>query len=344
MTKRKHDRPESKLCEWCGVSFSPTNYRQRFCSENCQVVFRNRQPGIHDCGPCPTCGKMFKSKNKTKLYCTMDCYVVSDKFVAMHKENLAKISPNQGIPRVCPGCGCEFSRSNRRKYCTNSCRRRFFAERFDRWIANPESVALPQNFDEFLSRNVLPCPVDGCGWEGEFLGAHVNHAHGISARDFKKLCGFNLSTGLIGEDLAKHFAERALKRQDDGSLMRGCPGAIVDPSNRESYKSLEGMEHAKKARAELPTFRGTFLPCRECGVDVPQPYMGRALYCSTSCRSKWYTKQNVDECQCAFCGNKFIGTRGQTKRYKKELPVCCGIDCRNKLNLAAKITATCYKK
>lgn len=343
MTKRKHDRPDSKLCEWCGVSFSPANYRQRFCSESCSIVFRNRETGKHECGPCPTCGNMFKSKDRKKVYCNMDCYVVSEQYVAMRNANLEQLNPNHGKSRVCHGCGGEFARSNKRKYCTNACRRRYFADRFDRWIANPESVALPQNFDEFLSRNVLPCPVDGCGWEGEFLGAHVNHAHGIFAREFKKLCGFNLSTGLVGEDLAKHFAERTLQRIVDGSLMRGCPDVIRDPASRDSYKSLEGKEHAKKARAELPKVSGKFLHCRECGVDVPQPYTGKTMYCSTSCRSKWYTKQNVEECQCAFCGNKFVGTRGQTLRHKKGLPVCCGIDCRNKFASAAKVTATCYR-
>lgn len=343
MTKQKYVIPDSKLCDWCGVSFSPVNYKQRFCSGSCAVVFRNRSPGKHDCGPCPTCGKMFKSKDRKKVFCSMDCYVASDQYAALHNANLNKLNPNHGKPRVCHGCGSEFSRANRRKYCTNTCRRRYFTERFDRWIANPESVALPQNFDEFLSRNILSCPVDGCGWEGEFLGSHVNHAHGISAREFKKLCGFNISTGLVGTDLAKHFSERTEQRIADGSLLLGFSDSLREPAVRENYKSLEGKEHAKKSRAESPQFSGKFLPCRECGIEVPQLYYGKKMYCSPTCRSKWYSHQNVDECQCAFCGKQFVGSRRQTSRYKKALPVCCGTACRCKFAQAAKVIATCYR-
>jgi hypothetical protein len=105
----------------------------------------------------------------------------------------------------CLKCGKEFHarESERKKYCNEICRRQYMAERFDRWIASPETIALPQNYDEFLTQEKLPCLVDGCNFEGHKLSLHMNLTHGVTEREFKKLAGFNLSSGITSLPLKK---------------------------------------------------------------------------------------------------------------------------------------------
>lgn len=336
VTKRKYELPDSKSCDWCGNQFKPLSFRHRCCSDGCCSAIQNHKVGRHACGPCPTCGTSFLSRTKNKIYCCFDCYIQSDQFAATKAKNLLAINP-QG-PRVCAGCGAEYSRSRKAKYCSSLCRRKYFAERFDRWIANPEAVALPQNFDEFLARTVLTCPVSGCEWEGEFLGAHVNFAHGITAREFKKLCGFNVTTGLVGQELSARFSRNTQLLIKEGIIIGGAPPGF-GYLKRDPHVSLEAKEHARKGIADRPALKDVFLLCRECGINVQQPTCGQKLYCSIPCRSRYYAKQNLLEAACAYCGAKFTGSRDQSLRHKRGLPVCCSQNCRNRLNIVHALAA-----
>lgn len=252
--------------------------------------------------------------------------------------NLQKVTPTLGTPRICKGCQVEYPRSRKAAFCSRQCQRRYFAERFDRWIANPEFVALPQNFDEFLARVILTCPIAGCEWEGESLGTHVNYEHGVTARNFKKLCGFNLKTGLIGQNLSESMAAKAKRLLAEGVWTAGVPAGSI-ATKPESYVSLEAKEHARKTRAELPAFREVYLNCKSCGVEVQQPYLGQRLYCSTACRSKFYGRKAIADLRCAYCGGQFTGSRAQARRSQKALPVCCSEGCRNRLNVTAALAA-----
>jgi len=325
----------SLLCKWCGKIFWPRKGHQRYCSSSCRDAYWNdRMDSRHILGPCPTCGKTFKSRNREKIYCSQDCYIHSEQFIKQRAENTRK---QQKPPRLCQRCG-KKTKGHQYKYCSNQCRRRYFAERFDRWVANPESVALPQNFDEFLSRNILPCPVSGCGWQGVHLGSHVNFTHGVTAREFKKLCGFNLRTGLIGEESARIRSELSKKFYEEGVI-------VLEPNYSSKgpepgyYVSLERKEHAKKTRADMPALRDEFLPCRMCGKSVQQPSCGQKLYCSTKCRSSYYQNRSTEELRCAYCGQMFVGKRAQALRSKKSLPVCCSYTCRNRMNIVAAIAS-----
>lgn len=337
MTARKHDRPAVAKCYHCEKLYQPLSYKNRFCSSACATAHGNGVKKL-DCGPCPTCLQMFKSRDKSRIYCSQRCYVGSETFRNLLAENRKKIDPRTGTPRVCHGCQKEYPRKKVSKYCSNVCRRKYYAERFDRWVANPEQVALPQNYDEFLSRDVLSCPIDGCEWEGLNLGYHVNLTHGITAREFKKLCGFNLTTGLVGESLSEWMSAKATRMVEEGVFFpngeqnphRFKTGE--SPGTRE-YVSLESKEHGLKARAEIAPLKDVFLQCRQCGVDVQQPTFGQRFYCSTSCRSLYYGLQGMAELTCTYCGAKFDGRKDQQKRAAEGKPVCCSLDCRNKMNM-----------
>lgn len=338
MSKRKHERPAALPCAWCGSVFTPKSYRNRFCSQGCQTNFSNKRVDQHTLGPCPTCGSMFQSRRKDKVFCSLDCYIDSDQFKRMNATNLAALNPTLGVPKICKGCGAEYPRASRALFCGKQCRRKYFADRFDRWVANPENIALPQNFDEFLARDVLSCPVDGCEWEGEHLGYHVNIVHGITAREFKKLCGFNIGSGLVGDALSRSMSDRVKLLIADGRIPvgTGFPDGVRTATR---CVSLEAREHSKKVRAELPRFRDESLPCRQCGVAVQQPRCGHRMYCSTRCRSRWYEKQASETCRCAYCGGVFASNKSQSKRHAKGLPVCCSSTCRNRLNIASALAA-----
>lgn len=254
-------------------------------------------------GPCKKCGAMFESRID-KLYCSMDCYTTSDQFREMQSQYWApsdavkakiaeRLRTGERVP--CLECGEDFYRkksdSARRKFCTKVCYRSYMAKRFDRWVANPEGMALPQCYDEFLDRERLRCVVHGCDWDGLHLTTHMNQAHGLPADDFKRATGFNLSTGVIARPLAEAFQSRELR-----GVAANAPGDALDLARAAQqgpyirYVSREACEHQKKARAMLSV--GPTRICKGCASTFVQSTpMGRALYCSVGCRTSDYAKK-----------------------------------------------------
>lgn len=249
-------------------------------------------------GPCMKCGEMFESRTDKK-YCSMDCYTTSDQFREMQSkywapsdEVKAKISASlrTGEEVRCLECGEGFykKRSTNKKFCSQTCYRSYLAKRFDRWVANPEGMALPQCYDEFLDREELACVVDGCNWKGKHLTLHMNQAHGVRSDEFKRATGFNLSTGVIARPLAEAYSARAVvgaaAEPNEYALELAYEAAAKNPIR---YRSLEGVEHSKKARAMLGP--GPVRKCKGCGVEFRQlTPMGLKLYCTPDCRSKDY--------------------------------------------------------
>lgn len=307
-----------------------------YCSMQCRNAFYNRNCGLTTQGPCPTCGRMFESR-KAKKFCSMGCYTSSHEF----KERLTLRNKAGRLPRgECLQCGKTCPRL-RMKCCSRSCQRSFYASRFDRWVANPERIALPQCYDEFMSQNELPCLVDGCDWIGKFLGTHVNICHGISAKQFKELAGFNLGTGLVSSDLREQMSEKARKQIASGNFA-GDTEIITEvrPPER-AYRSLEGKEHGVKSRAvaKITNPPRAPIPCVQCGELVAQPVMGKQLYCSPLCRSKNYETRGTSELTCSFCGVVFVAKRVQVLRAQRGLKTCCSCDCRNQMNMIACLSA-----
>jgi hypothetical protein len=306
-----------------------------YCSVICRSAGRTkklRKP-IPQCGPCPTCKQPFFSRNKEKIYCSMACYASSDQMKAMLAENrargtkllaeeqqdnegsylgqqtklrLAAIRQAQGKTAGkdvnCLECGTVFwqkpASKNRpvKKFCTHVCYRLYKAKRFDRWIANPEQLQLPQNYDEFLSREELPCIIEGCDWHGNFLSLHVNQAHGITAAEFKRAAGFNLTSGIVSEPLARKLQERDISGVAL-DVMQGLwqKGLVAIAKLKEEgllYRSKESHENKTKGRVLHSTQPGPIRTCLGCSVVFQQstPY-GRALYCTPQCRDAYYAEQ-----------------------------------------------------
>lgn len=300
-------------------------------------------------GPCKRCGCLFRSASPSKVFCSMGCYLGSDEFQTMVRENAKRINETKRaaagsadptkatVVVVCQHCGGErelpFSRRSQR-FCNKRCRRGFYAARFDRWIANPESIALPQNYDEFLDRDELPCVIEGCGWVGPHLSQHCNHVHGVNAAQLKEMLGFNKGTGLCGRAFSAFLAGRP--NQDMIKEFRHT-GPI--PQRPHDLRA-EGRERARKASSLMANSIDPSKPpkpCRHCGKPVPQMVMGVAYYCDVACRDAVYrgrnrAKQNERKhpMACAACGVAFLGTDGQKAKLDAGQPVNCRKGCHAK--------------
>lgn len=316
-------------CKFQGVDWQvkKVKYEQRvvYCSEICSKAARSkmaREQALREgrklrkgvlSGPCKHCGKMFESRID-KMYCSMDCYIKSDQFreiqsrywepSAEAKAKIAeKLRKGENVP--CLECGNEFyqkreSKTHKaRKFCCISCYRSYFAKRFDRWVANPEEIALPQCYDEFLDREQLKCVVDGCNWTGQNLSLHMNQAHGVKADEFKRAAGFNLGTGVVAKPLAQALRERELRGvaanlDDDFRASFNQLALEAMAAKPIIYRSLEGIEHKKKARAL--TIGGPERVCACCEKKFFQstPF-GKTLFCSIECREKVYAPKRQEK-------------------------------------------------
>lgn len=201
----------------------------------------------------PACGKTFPSKKPDRKYCTLKCYASTPEFKARRDEHLKKARANRkpvsksGNMVACPHCGREnhFTPNEikrGRRFCNREHYRAYMAGRFDRAIATPVSFKDMQGFDEFLSQEKLPCLIEGCNWVGDNLALHVNQAHGISADAFKRMAGFNLSTGLVSTKMHTLLVERG-----NCGTPRALNQKLAVASRKFDYVSNERKEHAQKA-------------------------------------------------------------------------------------------------
>ena len=342
-------------CAACSKDFVPTPSQEKhkkynetnssYCSRECQSSQHNKHLAKPLCGPCPTCGGMFKSRGTAKkLFCDMKCYIASPGFKKMIAENClnnaAKATGNtpEGYTptyKNCIECGTEFKTkpSSNSKYCSKMCYRKYMTKRFDRWIASPQKIALPQAFDEFLTSDVLPCLVEGCDWKGHHLSGHMNQTHGVTARNFKKLAGFNLGSGIVSAPLHAALCERDIVGVAiDGSRFHGYLSGVEQ--KRTQYKSLEGKEHRAKTNSlKNETEEKPLRVCTGCGVEFRQScHFGRKLFHSIECRDVYYKTHRKpiprkNKLSCVVCGSGFFGTNKQQKNANNGIGVCCSYRC-----------------
>jgi len=303
------------VCAHCGCTFKGTDSqafhfkyegRVAYCSTICRTAAssqKSREQAIREgkkprkgvlTGPCPTCGKMFESQTD-KVFCSLECYNKSPQFKEMLKANCKKGNERtqeiwaKRMQCVCPVCKKEFrADKSHRRFCSHLCYRKSKADLFDAWIANPQQIALPQCYDEFMLQDELPCLIEGCEWKGRHLSIHLNNVHGVKAAEFKRAAGFNLKTGLVSPDLFQELSERQKRGVAiDVVLQQKGKSNMPGKGVVRSYQSLEGKEHRRKAR--LLVGPGPKRVCIGCGTTFQQSTLfGRTLYCTIACRDKAY--------------------------------------------------------
>ena len=247
---------------------------------------------------------------------------------------------------TCANCGKVIERKpsllrSEHPLCSKACYHDYRRKRFDRRIANPETLALPQDYDEFLSKDQLPCLVEGCGWVGQCLAAHMNHTHGIPRREFKKMAGFTLKRGVctqaISEACSKNSTENHLgDRLGENFSTRPAPKGTRGPM------SLQGKEARLKSyilNSELPPEGEVAAICIGCGEEFtyPKPRHSAPVrrYCTPACQSmhqaeitKALQAANPLAATCAGCGRSFNVTTNRARlRVSRGLSVCCSHKC-----------------
>lgn len=305
---------------------------QPYCSHACRSADATRRRAEKPLfkGNCKNCGKAFESKHP-KIFCSMDCFSHSDDMLLhLRKQNEKKLN---NVVSSCRNCSKEFTSkaSRKSKFCSKHCYRSYMAERFDRWIASPENIEAMQNYDEFLLKESLPCLVEGCEWEGKNLSLHLNFHHGITAQEFKKLAGFNKTTGLVSPGLSEHLSNR--EHLQDKELLAHRMSMIRAPfgGNRDGADvRKEAKEHYKKSR--LAYGPGPARKCENCGSTFTQTTVfGRAKYCSIKCQGEPRKEKNAEkkhEMRCEHCKTSFLGNQAQQNRVDLGLPVFCSFKCR----------------
>lgn len=212
---------------------------------------------------CPVCGFPFWT-HTDRQFCSLACYVKSDVFAAARRTFAEKMRESW-IKKVCVCCGNPFETTHSladaqqyadgkkrvgKRFCSSTCKRRWYAERFDRFILDGPRLEVPESYDAFLSQSELPCLIDGCDWVGKNLSIHVNFIHGLKACDFKALAGFNRGTGVVCPETSKAMTDRnlGLNRGDPDFYLRADLESMTKP--RGPYRA-EAHEHHAKAVAMM---------------------------------------------------------------------------------------------
>lgn len=298
---------------------------------------------------CNHCGVVFHAKNRVKKYCTLACYRSSplalERLRAQSRDVAARARAKYALPpdvRLTVSCAhCkadivvqpkEFTK--RRNFCNSSCYRRYMSERFDRWIAEPQTIALPQCYDAFLTQDELPCLVDGCDWVGTHLAKHMNFSHGVPREQFKELAGFNRKTGVIPAIVAEQLSETRKGLIAAGVIVldyqRGQ--AAIDRTRKNAAIRLEGREHLSKAQAiALVESRIVERKCPQCNIAFDARAKTHKTYCSIRCRTLFRDRRRFDLI-CGHCGLHFWGTPTQQRQSTRSKPIYCSKACAGSVN------------
>lgn len=291
---------------------------------------------------CLQCGKAFASASKKK-YCCRKCYTSSPQFRAMIQRHID--SQRTAYASQCLVCGKAMQVTpSRAKYtCSKDCEREYRRRRFDRWIANPETIALPQNYDEFLSKDQLPCLVEGCTWVGAQLSTHMNFAHGVTATEFKQMAGFNRTQAVVTPALHHVQRQQALDRELGRDPVTRSVG-VGNLTPRQTFpRSLQTREAASKGRLlKVPTRGEVTGVCAHC--EKPFTYQPPAWgpahreYCSKKCQAKAHRLRSAERdtqraktlnpIPCCICHQPLPRITTLTlRKVAQGIPVCCSYRC-----------------
>lgn len=333
-------------------------------------------------GKCKMCGETFKSSKERKYFCRQECYTKSKQCALELRKRRAKELgiklpkyPRQAFAEMkCAQCHRIFfvkpSRIGKELCCRKMCRRKYFAARFDRWVASPETLALPQNYDEFLTQDIMGCLVESCQWGGHNLSLHMNLKHGVPPDEFKKIAGFNFSSGIVSAPLHEKLSELAIRRGLDprkswerkhahrpdtksvsarhhsGRDTTASDDSEVRPadapktpnrvawSRRTKHESLECAEHKRKSRTIRAFER--LRAVKPCAVCKKKDAVGRSTCCSPKCYRVMKKKIMV----CANCNVEFhAGPRPLTRALSGK-PIFHSKSCASNWIAANRLQAT----
>lgn len=212
---------------------------------------------------CPGCNKAFSTNNDRK-FCSQECYLKSDTW-ASNMIRIADRNASLRVDRKCLQCSetmslrpheqgssqCPSTGKNRdRRFCNRRCYRKYFADRFDRMVAESSLLEVPCSYDEFLDQDELPCMIAGCEWKGKHLSMHCSHYHGIAAAELKALLGFNRTTGLIVQETFDRLSASDAAQRAKPDYVPHLPVSDAESIRRKRGPiRAEGIEHFKKDRA-----------------------------------------------------------------------------------------------
>jgi len=240
------------ICPTCNKEFS-SHFKKKYCCHECytsSLEFKDRCNKLKKekiAYICLNCGKTFYRLPgyKWTKHCSRECYYTAGSRPDTRVEKIDCICLFcKKVYQLRPGQLLDHGR--KRKFCSITCWRRFFVERFDRFVASRVEIPLVQNFDEFLTQEKLPCLFPGCTWEGRHLAIHMSHAHGIKAEEVKELAGFNRHTPLMVPELIELLSTLQKKisqiSKNGTKFKKGKDNAFP-----RGEKRAEAKEHQSKA-------------------------------------------------------------------------------------------------
>lgn len=84
--------------------------------------FKNRiRPCDYQQKKCKGCGKLFTVKISGQVFCRNDEGPVADRN-ACYKNYIREKNKVPQVEHICPGCGCTFIASKKRRWCNKPCR------------------------------------------------------------------------------------------------------------------------------------------------------------------------------------------------------------------------------
>jgi len=124
---RVHGEKAPKVCEQCGMTFTPTDYRNKYCSRECSALSQKDRKVVI----CKECGDNFevpRCRSDSATFCSEEC---QDQWKEGRSNESAAKEP---VAVECDHCATVFnvvpSRADEARYCSTDCLYKSLSERF----------------------------------------------------------------------------------------------------------------------------------------------------------------------------------------------------------------------
>lgn len=287
-------------CRHCHKELYSRNLKKIYCDNVCYMASDQHKEMIHNNLQAIAKQQPVKDAIKELNRVTGKRILNKDKtLVGLRAKGTEHLSATTYTPEGelfhCLECNAPKYRkpSEDRKFCSHKHFVAYRAKRFARRLANPEPLKDIADYTTFLEQDILPCIVQGCTWEGQHLTLHCNLEHGITAREFKQIFGFNLTEGIVGKDLSNRYSQRALEGIAKDKLLCGLEKARATPRTaRSRLRSPQALENARNSRKASVKLEGPMRICEGCNMEFQQSTIfGFAKYCTKLCRAAHYASE-----------------------------------------------------